>query len=117
MAISVVQTKTTSGSSTSTTLTVTLAATTAGNCLVVCVGGISSSWYAVTGVTLGGLAGNFAKATGSNSSYDGEIWVDDNCAGGQTSLVVTWAGTTEAAAVVYEISGLATSGAVDQVHY
>jgi hypothetical protein len=73
---------------------------------------------ALHGITLGGLAGNFARATGTTSgAAGGEIWVDDNCAGAQTALVVTCgAGFPGGIGVIaYEISGLVTSGAVDQV--
>ena len=121
MAISVVQTKTgTVGSAL--TIPVTLTSTTAGNCLVVC---YASSYDAskITGLTLGpsGSGGNFAKATGITSAgyTDAEIWVDHNCAGGQTTLTFTTDGGSGAQSiagwVVYEISGLTGGGAVDQV--
>src|ERR1039457_124610 len=85
---SVVQTKT--GTATSgLSAAVTLTSTGAGNCLVVCASDYLPS-PALHGITLGGLAGNFARATGTTSgAAGGEIWVDDNCAGGQTALVVT----------------------------
>ena len=111
LAISVVQT--TSGYVTSSgPVTMTLGTpTTAGNCLVVCAANMGTG-HAVSGVTLGLSAGNFAKAAGIVSA---EIWADDNCAGGQTSLAVTFSSDVDgAAAVAYEVSGLAASGLVDK---
>jgi hypothetical protein len=116
MGISVVQTKTATTNA-AFSVTVTLTPTGAGNCLVVCAGDYLPA-PALHGITLGGLAGNFARATGTTSGdAGGEIWVDPNCAGGQTVLVVTcgagWPGGI--GVVVYEVSGLVTSGAVDKV--
>lgn len=97
-----------------TTITVTLGSvTTAGNCLVVAIGSFqSTSNPTVTGITLGGSAGNFAvakQANGANQS-DCEVWVDWNCAGGQTSVVITFAAGSGASqgntALVMEWSGL-----------
>lgn len=110
-----------SGTATSgTSITVTLTSnTTAGNCLIVKVGAFQGTTTpTVSGITLGGSAGNFAKAkSGAGTTVDCEIWTDQNCAGGQTSVVVTFnagTGTLLTMAVqVEEWSGLATSGAVD----
>ena len=89
---SLVQAATATG--TSATITVTLeSATTAGNCLVVCVANGGSFNGVVTGITLGGAAGNFgALASGGNPSTSAavaSIWADPNCAGGQTSVTIT----------------------------
>src|SRR5580692_6602601 len=103
-----------SGSATSgTTITVTLTSnTTAGNCLVVCAGDYAGTFPAtVTGITLGGSAGNFTLGESKNTSAepDAEIWADPNCAGGQTSVVVTFSATvTDAAVWVMEWSGVVT---------
>ncbi len=112
-----------SGSATSaSSLTVTLGSgTTAGNCLAVCIGALgSSTTESVSGVTLGGAAGNFASAaskleSGSSIYALSAIWVDQNCAGGQTSVAVTFsASDTFVTAFAMEWSGILASGAVDQ---
>lgn len=110
--------------SSSGSLTITLTSnTTAGNCLVVCVmcGSNDSTVFTVSGITLGGSAGNFAKAAGNNSTGGGnsdtEIWTDQNCAGGQTSVVITASGTAlEMCAWVMEWSGILTTAAVDKTN-
>lgn len=116
MSPTLVQSK--SGTITSgTSLTITLtSATTAGNCLVVAVGGTQSSTNpSVTGVTIGGSADNFAKAKSVNvaGDADAEAWVDPNCVGSQTSVVITFAagsGTSQGCgAWVMEWSGLASA--------
>lgn len=123
MAPSLIQSK--SGTITSgTSLTITLTSpTTAGNCLLVAVGATRSTTNpAVTGITLGGSAGNFAIAKGQNTAgdADAEIWVDPNCAGSQTSVVITFSagsGTGQGnAAWVMEWSGLVTSAATDKTN-
>lgn len=121
MAIALVQSKSATGTS-GTSITVTLNSnTTAGNCLVVCVGTDESTDNpTVSGVTLGGSAGNFAAANTaySNTDLNSAIWVDPNCAGGQTSVVISLTGGagggTEVAAYVLEFSGVQTSSAVDK---
>jgi hypothetical protein len=108
--------------SSGTTVTVTLTTpTTAGNCLVVYVGTVQGTTNpTVSGITLGGAAGNFAsaKTQNNNADTDAEIWVNWNIAGGQTSVVVTFAAGTgtgqENIALVEEWSGiLASSSPVD----
>lgn len=106
------------------TLTVTLgSATTAGNCLIVCAGAAQASADpTVSGITLGGSAGNFAvvKAVNNNADADCEIWADPGCAGGQTSVVVSFnagSGSQQGNAVwVMEWSGVTVSGPVDKVN-
>lgn len=92
MTLSVVQSKaitdTTSGSFTT--------ATTAGNTVAVVLTTemVSNVTIALTGVTLGGSADNFAQAVAVQSGYSGRtmysaIWVDGNCAGGQTAIALS----------------------------
>lgn len=106
-----------------TTITVTLSSpTTAGNCLIVKVGTFESTAApTVSGITLGGSAGNFADAKNiSTGTVFCDIWTDQNCAGGQTSVVVTLTGGAGSfpcyAAVVEEWSGVQTASAVDTVN-
>jgi hypothetical protein len=121
MAPTLVQSASATGTS-ATTLTVTLgSSTTAGNCLVVCIGTQeSTSNPTVSGITLGGGADNFAAANTaySNTAINAAIWADPNCAGGQTSVVITLTGgagvNPHAAAWVMEWSGLVTSSVVDK---
>ena len=115
MAISVVHT------TASNTATTTIPATTAGNCLVVCVDSFGGSTQSVTGITLGGSAGNFSQliAVGGAASLPfSAIWADPNCAGGQTSVVISGTGLSlisgDGGVVIYEISGLASSSVLDQ---
>lgn len=116
MAISVVQSVKGTGTSVSFSSN-----TTAGNCVVVVVCdktglGVCS----VSAVKLGGAADNFgssAAVTGGGSSTGNvltSIWVDPNCAGGQTAVAATVANSTSPVIFAYEISGLATSSVVDQ---
>jgi len=115
MTISVVQTKAANS------LTVTLASpTTAGNCLIVCVASLNATTPAsISGITLGGSADNFAAAV-SNTAQTASafIWVDPNCAGGQTSVVISGSHLTVSAGnggvIVYEVSGLAASSVADK---
>lgn len=120
---SLVQSK--SGTITSgTTLTITLNSPTgAGNCLIVGVGaGQGTTNPTVSGITLGGAAGNFAagKAVNNNSDEACEIWVDQNCAGGQTSVVITFnAGSGSGqgnAAWVMEWTGIVPASPVDKTN-
>ena len=106
----------------------TVPSTTAGNCLVVCVflyDAAGGSARTVSGITIGGSADNFGSsasvAAGSSSANTGraEIWCDPDCAGGQTSLVVTLSGALGGSLIgfcvqYYEISGLALSSVADQ---
>lgn len=123
MAPSLVQSASNTATS-GTSVTVTLgSSTTAGNCLVVYVGEVESTTNpTVSGITLGGNAGNFAQAGAAINDADAncEIWTDQNCAGGQTSVVVTFnagTGTSQANEVlVEEWSGIALSGAVDKTN-
>jgi hypothetical protein len=76
------------------TLSVTIPATTAGNCLVVLISSFNSTGTAtVSGITLGGSADNFSQAEVANrvstSFTDSIAWIDPNCAGGQTAIVIS----------------------------
>jgi hypothetical protein len=125
MALSLVQSASNTGGVGSSSVTVTLGSpTTAGNCLVVSVGTLDGvTPVTVSGITLGGAAGNFAQAAGLTEtdsisvSVDCETWTDQNCAGGQTSIVVTLSNTVTAVeAWAMEWSGLLKSAAVDKTH-
>lgn len=119
MTISLVQTQ--PGHAASTTVTVTLGApTTTGNCLIACVVSAATSTNgAVTGITLGGAAGNWAALTSAGTSGDDAItsvWADPSCAGGQTAVVVTVnsTGTSHTCVQVYEFSGIAAASVLDR---
>jgi hypothetical protein len=127
MAPSVVQATGLAPAAYSGVLTVTLgSSTTAGNCLVVVIWGPEfggSNPTGVSSVTLGGSAGNFAQIYTVGTYADNGVayvWGDANCAGGQTSVVVTMAGgtagDTPVFAFVYEVSGLVstTAGLLDK---
>jgi hypothetical protein len=107
------------GSGTSSPVTVTLSSPTgAGNCLVVKVSLSNSSPPTVSSVKLGGAAGNFASAKAASVGPVGvAIWIDEDCAGGQTAVAVAFSGGTglspEVAVWVEEWSGVKSSGAVD----
>jgi hypothetical protein len=116
-----VQTK--QGSAASGSLTITLdAPTTAGNALIVILAssGTSTNPTSVSSVTLGGSAGNFASVSTFGSASDaaiGATWLDLNCVGGQTSVVITMTGgtgTIATLATVYEWSGLVSASAFDK---
>ena len=96
--------------------------TTAGNCVIVAVvafsGGAAPS---VSGVTLGGVADNFAAvASGVNGAATfllASCWADPNCAGGQTAVVVSGSNltvSTSSGIILLEVSGLATGSVTDQ---
>jgi hypothetical protein len=111
-----------SGTTTGTTISLTLPQNTAaGNCLIITV--VTSATPAnptVSGITLGGSAGNFAQAaTAGSTGADAQtsfIWADPNCAGGQTaiSISLTTGNTGSANATAMEWSGLALSSVTDQ---
>jgi hypothetical protein len=99
-----------------TTLNATLAATGTGNCLVVCSGSTDITTNpGISSVTLGGAADNWAAANTAHNNADCNVdqWIDPNCAGGQTAVVITYTGgsggTAGVAAWVFEVAGLAAS--------
>jgi hypothetical protein len=99
---------------TSSPLTVTISATGTGNCLVVFFGAADTvTAPTVSGITLGGAAGNFAQAAGAGGGthIDAEIWTDRNAASGQTSVVISWSGgvSTTVAGRIEEWPGIVTA--------
>ena|ERR1035437_5667108 len=121
MAIALVHEASASAAGSVTTLTVTVPSTTAGNCLVVVSWIETVSSGSLSSVKLGGAAGNFAILTGAGTSslVEGraEIWADPNCAGGQTSVVLTNSTASAGSgwgAYVYEFSGIAASSPLDK---
>lgn len=105
------------------TLTITLgSATTAGNALIVMLAasGTTSNPTAISGITIGGSADNFSQLSTFGSSSDaaiGAVWLDLNCVGGQTSVVITATGGTGTLAImasVYEFAGLYPVSPFDQ---
>jgi len=102
------------------TTTVTIPATTAGNCLIVCVASLNATTPAsISGITLGGSADNFAQAVANTAqTASAFIWADPNCAGGQTSVVVSGAHLTVSAGnggiIIFEVAGLAATSVVDK---
>jgi hypothetical protein len=96
---------------------------TPGNCVVVVVNGFSTGTPSVSGVTLGGSAGNFEQAASAVSSLSGDeylaaIWVDPDSAGGVANVAVTGAGGLSVNAnygiILLEVSGLVSVSVVDQ---
>ena len=79
---------------------------------------VYASSTSVTGVKLGGSAGNFAAVyTDTTTASAIALWADPNCAGGQTSVAVTMGSTTGSvfmAVIAYEFSGLALSSVTDK---
>lgn len=95
-------------------LSVTIPATAAGNCLVVVVSSYNGSAQSVSGMTLGGSAGNFGslKTAGGTGPFLA-IWADPDCAGGQTAVAISGSNLQVDAGngnvAVYEFSGLAAT--------
>lgn len=94
-------------------LTITLSATTPGNTLIALTGDVAVvSNGAVSGITLGGAAGNWAALASQGTGGDHSIvsaWADPSCAGGQTSVVISTtggSGTENLFGWVLEWSGL-----------
>jgi hypothetical protein len=110
------------GAATASPLSITLDnPTTAGNGLVVMVTSCGTTANgSVSGVTLGGAAGNFASAASVGASGDESIaaaWLDLNCAGGQTAVSIAFtggSGTQQFFAAVYERDDLLASAAFDK---
>lgn len=92
-------------------------ATTAGNTLFVAAGSCSggSGTPSVTGVTLGGSAGNFAQqvaqSDGTDSYTVSAVWMDTGCAGGQTAIAVTGSNLVagDSYILAVEVSGMGTA--------
>ena len=107
-----------SGTSTTNTVTVTLAPTGAGNALIVVAGyGYSGSDANLASITLGGNAANWASQYYNPGTNAGDIavWGNFNIQGSQTTLVVNAnTGLTPIMVDVYEVSGLAPIVALDK---
>jgi len=111
-----------SNTTTGTSLTLTLPRSTgAGNTVIVTA--VSSATPAnptISGITLGGLADNFASsASAGSTSTDNAttmMWADPGCAGGQTSLSVsfTTGNTGSICGTAMEFAGLLTASVVDK---
>lgn len=79
-------------------------ATTSGNTLVVVVTDAAAN--TVSAVTLGGAAGNFTKIKEvSVADAMVSVWVDANCAGGQTAIAATESGSLTPHIWAYEFQG------------
>lgn len=114
MAITVVQTASGSGSSCTFASPVT-----AGNCIVVGWGDENTSVTAISGVTIGGAADNFAQLIFTSGTPSAKmvatLWADPNCAGGGTSVAVTPTGTVQSPCIwAIEVSGLASASILDK---
>jgi hypothetical protein len=103
--------------------TPTIPSTTAGNALVVCVmGSDRGAPPAVTGVTLGGSATGWVPLEASNDSFGdtfAAIWANYSIAGGKTAVAISGTDLDTASGtggvVIYEVSGVLTTAALDQV--
>ena len=110
----------------SNSLTPTIPSTIAGNCLLVLIAskGSSGSAASVSGITLGGSAGNFASLAAAHGTdgftdwADAFAWADPSCAGGQTAVSVSGSnlgvGSGIGGVTVLEISGIAASSPLDK---
>jgi hypothetical protein len=105
-----------------TSLTVTFGSgSTAGNCLAVCAGSVAGTDNpTISGITLGGSAGNFASANTAynNNDANAAIWIDPDCAGSETSVAISWIGGSGSnpavAAYAFEWAGVKTSSPLDK---
>ena len=100
--------------------------TTAGNTVVVVVNAFNitnGNVPSISGVTLGGAADHFTAGpvavTGfvASSYLLAGMWVDYNCAGGQTAIAVSGSNlsvNTSAGITIYEVSGLLTTNPIDK---
>lgn len=106
-----------SGTTTGTSLTITLSATTAGNTLVItAVSSCTPANPTISGITLGGTSIGSQVATAGSVSADSQssfMWEATNIAGGQTSVVITFTtgNTGSICATVMEWNGLGTADA------
>lgn len=119
MAISVVQTKTNTGT-TGTTLNVTVTSTTAGHSLIVAVGEYQSGGSPGEVLSISAGTASFSSITG-NQDLSGkvvaEIWAADNIPSGITTVSITFlSANTDTTATVYEVSGLNPAGSADKVN-
>jgi hypothetical protein len=115
MSVAFVQTAANHSSTLVTGLTATLTTpATAGNCLVACIGGHSTSTVtAVTSAASQDQWGTTAAVTASAGAETCEIWIDPDCAGGNTTVNIT---TTNGGLIilqVFEFSGVAAISPID----
>jgi len=113
-------------SGTSGTVTVTISAAAAGNCLVAAINSSGSNGTpSVSSVKTGSSVENWAKGVeldDASNTACAAIWVDPNTAGGGTTVAVTVAfgatasatNTCEVFVDVFEFSGVASSSPVDK---
>ena len=93
------------------------AGTSGGSCVTAALGDIGFvNTPAVTAVTLGGSADNFAVlATATGTSHQMvTIWADPSCASAQTAVAVTETNSGHPSVIAYEISGIAATSPLDQ---
>jgi hypothetical protein len=116
VSISVVQVvPVTNGTTTSTTLTFTIASTTAGNSVILVLNYEYSANITASSAKLGTT--NLSKhVSEENATYHGyaEVWSLDNIASGQTTVTITWASAVYSAGWVFEVSGLLSTGSFDK---
>jgi hypothetical protein len=111
-----------SGTTTGTSLTLTLPNNTSpGNTVIVTsCSSASPANPTISGITLGGSAGNFAQAASAGSpsvdAITSFLWSDPGCAGGQNSVVLTWTtgNTGSICATATEFAGLLVASSVDK---
>lgn len=102
MAIAVVQAVASAGVGSTTTCVCTITATQAGSVLLIIIG---SQSFGVSSISGGG--GTYALAEPAANSHNiGELWIGTGVAGGTTTFTITFAGTTNSAAQVLEVTGL-----------
>jgi hypothetical protein len=99
--------------------------TTPGNCVVVGVFALNGSGLppSVSGVTLGGSAGNFEQLAwyelglGGGNTVLASLWADYDCAGGQTAVAVSGMNLSASfySIVIAEAYGLITANPLDQI--
>ena len=117
MAISLAQAPVSAGGTGASPLALTFGSTTtAGNCVfVLFVQSASGASGTISGITLGGAAGNFASIGSDTNDSSGagyvSIWADPNCTA-STAVSVAFSGTSgniTTVAFAYEFSGLAST--------
>ena len=107
------------GTSTTSSISVTMASTpTSGNLLIACIGSLDSnpSYDSVSSISEGGVTWTKQIQEQAESYIDSEIWVGVVGSGASVSITINLASTPNYGAVadVCEYSGLATSGFLDK---
>jgi hypothetical protein len=99
--------------------------TVAGNAVIVCLDAFNSTTSdipSISGMTLGGAAGNFTSAANAVTGFVSSlyclaaIWVDYNCAGGQTAVAISGSNliAADCTTTLYEVPGLAVTNPTDK---